>query len=95
MLGRPALGLPGQKMQIGAPRPGLQMGAQGVLLAVAEHGADRPRLVSSLLQSKRDRTAVWGLPGRSLGVWEPSPGTVPQGPVPLPTDVPASASQRG
>ena len=44
MLGYPALGLPRQKMPIGAPRPGLQVGAQGILPAVAEHGADRPRL---------------------------------------------------
>ena len=85
----------GQKMPIGAPRSRLQVGARSVLPAVDERGADRPRLASSLLQSKRDGTAMWGLPGRPLGVWEPSPGVVPQGPLPLPTDLPASASQRG
>ena len=97
MLGHPALGFPGQKMPIGAPRSRLQVGARSVLPAVDERGADRPRLSSSLLQSKRDGTAMWGLPGCSLGVWEPSPGAVPQGPLPLPlpTDLPASTSQRG
>ena len=95
MLGHPASGLPGRKMPIGAPRPGLQVGAQCVLPAVAKHGADRPRLTRSLQQSKHDGTAMWRLPGHSLGVWEPSPGTVPQGPLPLPTNLPASISKPG
>ena len=49
-------------MGILTPRPRLQLGAQGVLPTVSEHSAERPRLVSSLLQSKRDRTSLWRLP---------------------------------
>ena len=95
LLGHPALGLSRRKMPVWAPRPGLQAGAQGVLPAGAKHGADRPRLGSSLPQSKREGTAVWRLPGRSLGVWDPSLGTGPQGPSPLQNDLPASTSQPG
>ena len=58
LLDHPALGLSRRKMPVGAPRPGLQVGAQGVLPAGAKHGADRPRLASSLPQSKREGTAV-------------------------------------
>ena len=61
----------------------------------AKHSTDKPKLASSLLQSKRDRTAVWRLPGRSLGVWEPSLSTESQAPLPLQNDLPASASQAG
>ena len=46
----------------------------------------------ALLQSKRDGRAVWRLAGRSLGVWEPSLGSGPQGPMPLQNDLPARAS---
>ena len=95
LLDHPALGLSRRKMPVGAPRPVLQVGAQGVLPAGAEHGADRPRLASSLPQSKSEGTAVWRLPGRSLGVWEPSLGAGPQGPSPLQNDLPASTSQLG
>ena len=84
----------GKKASLG-PRTGLQVGTQAVLPAGAKHSADRPKLTSSFLQSKRDGTAMWRLPGRSLGVWEPSLSTAPQGPLPLPTDLPASASQAG
>ena len=65
------------------PRSGLQVGTQGVLPAGAKHSADRPMLENSLLQSKHDGTAMWRLPGRSLGVWEPSLGAGPQGPMTL------------
>ena len=85
-LDHPVLGLPWQKKKKKAllgPRSRLQVGAQGVLPTGAEHSADRPRLESSLLQSKRDGRAVWRLAGRSLGVWESSLGAGPQGPMPL------------
>ena len=84
-----------EKNSSSAPRPGFQVGAQGVLSARAEHGADRPRLASSLLQSKRGGKAVWKLPGRSLGVWKPSLAAGTQGPLPLQSDLPKSASQAG
>ena len=61
LLGHPALGLPGRKMQFGASRRRLQVGAQGVLPAGAQHGADRPRLVSSLLQGQRGCGLHWAL----------------------------------
>ena len=61
-LGRPALGFPGKKMPVLALRPRIQVGAQGVLPTGSEHGADRLRLTSSLLQSKHDGTAEWRLP---------------------------------
>ena len=93
LLGRPVLGLSRRKMPVGAPRPGLQVGAQGVLPGGAEHGAEKPRLASSLPQSKCEGTALWRLPGCSLGVWEPSLGAGPQGPLALQNDLPASASQ--
>ena len=54
LLSHPTLGLPGRNTRISAPRPGNQVGAQGVLPAGSEHGADRLRLTSSLLQGKRD-----------------------------------------
>ena len=92
LLGCPPLGLPGQKLPVGAPRPRLQVGTQGVLHAGAEHSADRPRLKSSLLQSKHDGRVVWRLAGCSLEVWEPSLGAGPQGPMPLQNDLPARAS---
>ena len=79
-----------------APRPGLLVVDQGVLPAGAEQGIDRrPRLASSLLQRKREGTAVWRLPLCSLGVWEPSLGMGPQGPFSLQNDLPASTSQPG
>lgn len=56
--GAARVGAPWEKTAILAPRPEIQVGSQGVLPAGPKHGADRPRLTSSLLQSKRDRTAV-------------------------------------
>ena len=53
-------------MPVGAPRHGIQVSTQGVLLTGSEPGADTPRLSSSLLQRKRDRTAMWRLPVHSL-----------------------------
>ena len=91
--GPPCIRAPQVKKASLGPRSGLQVGTQGVLPTGAKHSADRPKLASSLLQSKHDGTAMWRLPGRSLGVWEPSLSTGPQGPLPLPTDLPASASQ--
>ena len=49
-------------MPVLALRPRIQVGAQGVLPTGSEHGADRLRLTSSLLQSKHDGTAEWRLP---------------------------------
>ena len=95
LLGRPPLGFPGKKMPVLALRPRIQVGAQGVLPTGSEHGADRLRLTSSLLQSKHDGTAEWRLPWHLLGVWEPSLGAEPQGPLPLKNDLPASTSQLG
>ena len=77
------------------PRSRLQVGAQGVLPAGAEHSTDWPRLESSLLYSKHDGRAVWRLAGCSLGVWEPSLGAGTQWPLPLQNDLPARASQPG
>ena len=47
-------------MPVGAPRPGLQVGAQDILPTGAEQGADRPRLRSSLLKGKCNGTAFPG-----------------------------------
>ena len=69
--GPPLVRAPQAKNASSTPRPSFQVGAQGVLPTRAEHGADMPRLASSLLQSKRDGKALWKLPGRSLGVWKP------------------------
>ena len=52
---------------MGAPRYGIQVSTQGVLPTGSEPGADRPRLSSSLLQRKRDRTAMQRLSVHSLG----------------------------
>ena len=95
LLGHPALGLPRRKMQFGNSRPGLQVGAQGVLRAGAKHGADRPRLVSSLLQCKHDGTAVWRLPGHSLVLWEPSLVPGPQGSFPPKNELKSRSCQLG
>ena len=95
LLGHPALGLPGRKMQFGASRRRLQVGAQGVLPAGAQHGADRPRLVSSLLQCEHDGTAVWRLPGHSQVLWEPSLVPGPQGPFPPKNELKSRACQLG
>ena len=54
-------------MPVGAPRYGIQVSNQGLLPAESEPGADRARLSSSLLQRKRDRTAMQRLPVHSLG----------------------------
>ena len=95
LLGHSALGLPRRKMQFGASRPGLQVGAQGVLPSGAQHGADRPRLVSSLLQCEHDGTAMWTLPGHSLVLWEPSLVPGPQGPFPPKNELKSRACQLG
>ena len=95
LLGHSALGLPRRKMQFGASRPGLQVGAQGVLPAGAQHGADRPRLVSALLQCEHDGTAMWTLPGHSLVLWEPSLFPGPQGPFPPKNELKSRACQLG
>ena len=82
-------------MPVGAPRPGLKVGTQGVLLTVAKQSADRARLKRSLWQSKPDRKPMWKLPVCSLRVWEPSLGPGTQWPFPQQIDLPASASQPG
>ena len=82
-------------MPVGAPRPRLEVGAQGVLPAVAKQSADMARLKRSLWQSKPDRKPVWKLPVCSLRVWEPSLGPGTQWPFPQQIDLPASASQPG
>ena len=76
-------------MPVGAPRPRLEVGAQGVLPAVAKQSADMARLKRSLWQSKPDRKPVWKLPVCSLVVWEPSLGPGTQGPFLQQNDLPA------
>ena len=62
MLDHPTLGLPWRKIRVLAPRPDVQVGAQGVLPSGSENIADRPRLMGSLLQRIRDGRVVWRLP---------------------------------
>ena len=55
---RCALGLPGRKMLILAPRPIIQVVAQGVPPAGSKSVPDRPMITSSLPQRKHDATAI-------------------------------------
>ena len=45
-------------MRILAPRPGIQLGAQGILPTVSDHGADRTRHMSSPVEQPSQNNCV-------------------------------------
>ena len=61
LLGRTPLGLPRRKRLILAPRPSIQVEAQGVFHAGSKNIPDTLRLTSSLLHRKHEGTDVWRL----------------------------------
>ena len=61
LLGRTLLGLPRRKRRILAPRPSIQVEAQGVFYAGSKNVPDTLRLTSSLLHRKCEGIDVWRL----------------------------------
>ena len=61
LLGCTLLGLPRRKRRILAPRPSIQVEAQGVFYAGSKNVPDTLRLTSSLLHRKCEGIDVWRL----------------------------------
>ena len=94
LLDRPALGLPCRKKPVCTPGSGSRWAPR--VFCPQELSTVQTGLGSRALSCRaHDGTAVWRLAGRSLGVWEPSLGAGPQGPMSLQNDLPASAPQLG